>query len=67
MGRPITPTDFILAWAIATVVAVAVFLHANRHGSKHATAWGVGVFLFMIVVLPAYLVHTWGRRGARRY
>lgn len=67
MGRPITPTDFILAWAIATVVAVAVFLHANRHGSKHATAWGVGVFLFMIVVLPAYLVHTRGRRGARRY
>ena len=66
MGRPITPTDFILAWAIATVVAVAVFLHANRHGSKHATAWGIGVFLFMIVVLPAYLINSWGRSRARR-
>lgn len=67
MGRPITVTDFVTAWAIATVVAIAVFLHANRHGSKHATAWGIGVFLFMIVALPAYLLHTWGRGRSRRY
>jgi hypothetical protein len=59
-----TTADFVIAWAVDTTAAVAVFLHANRRGSKHATAWGVGVFLVLIVFLPAYLVH--GRLLRRR-
>lgn len=50
--------EFLAAWAIDTAAAIAVFLHANKHGSKHATAWGVGVFLLLIVFLPAYLLHA---------
>ena len=56
--------DFIVAWAVDTTAAVAVFLHANRRGSKHATAWGIGVFLALIVFLPAYVIH--GRLLRRR-
>ena len=56
--------DFLLAWAIDTAAAVAVFLHANKRGSRHATAWGIGVFLALIVFLPAYLIH--GRLLRRR-
>ena len=67
MHTSFTPAQFVAAWAIAAAVAIAVFLHANKHGSRHATAWGIGVFLFMIVALPAYLLHTWGRGRARRY
>jgi hypothetical protein len=57
-----TTGEFLTAWAIATAAAVAVFLDASKHGSRHATAWGVGVFLFLIVVLPVYVVHARSRR-----
>jgi hypothetical protein len=43
-----------------------VFLHADKHGSKHATAWGAGVFLLLIVFLPAYLIHVRRTRRANR-
>ncbi|MGZ4353047.1 MAG: hypothetical protein ACXVZ4_05845 [Gaiellaceae bacterium] len=66
MHTSVTPAQFVAAWAIAAGVAIAVFLHANRHGSKHATAWGIGVFLFMIIVLPAYVVHTRVGQRTRR-
>ncbi|HSP71606.1 MAG TPA: hypothetical protein VLN26_04505 [Gaiellaceae bacterium] len=66
MHTSFTPAQFVAAWAIAAAVAIAVFLHANKHGSRHATAWGIGVFLFMIVVLPAYFVHTRIGRRTRR-
>jgi hypothetical protein len=59
--------DFLVAWAVDTAAALAVFLHANKRGSRRATAWGIGVFLALIVFLPAYLVHGWmlRRRGGR--
>ena len=60
--------QFLTAWAVAAATAIAVFLDANRRGNRHATAWGAGVFLLMIVVLPLYIAR---RRGtppkARRY
>jgi hypothetical protein len=44
-----------------------VFLHADRNGSRHATAWGIGVFLFLAIVLPIYVLHARrARRGAAR-
>jgi hypothetical protein len=63
----ISNAQFLVAYSVATVVGVAVFLHADRHGSKRASAWGIGVFLFLGVVLPIYIVHARrARRGAAR-
>ena len=66
----LSTSNIVFAWAVATVVAAAVFTHANKRGSKHATAWGIGTFLFMIVVLPAYVFHVWRAKPSgpkRRY
>ena len=41
-----------------------VYWHASRHGSKHATAWGIGAFFFWVTV-PVYFLHYLLRR--RRY
>jgi hypothetical protein len=49
----------LVVWAAAFLV---VFLHAQRHGSKHATAWGVAAFLAAGVVVPVYFVRHWLRR-----
>ena len=60
-----TTAQFLTAWAIDTAAAIAVFLHAERHGSRRATAWGIGVFLCLIVFLPAYLLHSRVRARSR--
>jgi hypothetical protein len=54
----ISTADFLVAYAVATAAGVAVFLHADRHGSRHTTAWGIGVFLFLGLVLPIYVIHV---------
>ena len=54
--QAVTTSQLLVGWAIDTAAAIAVFLHANKHGSRHATAWGIGVFLALIVFLPIYLV-----------
>jgi hypothetical protein len=51
-------SQLLVGWAIDTAAAIAVFLHADKRGNKHATAWGIGVFLALIVFLPAYLIRT---------
>ena len=63
----LTPAEFAVVVAIAAGLSLAVFTHADRHGSKHATAWGIGVFLLAGVVLPLYVVHFWLGRRRRRY
>jgi hypothetical protein len=54
----ISTAEFLVAYAVATVAGIAVFLHADRHGSRHTTAWGIGVFLFLGLVLPIYVIHV---------
>lgn len=55
--------EFFLAVAIAAGISMATFAHADRHGSTHATAWGIGAFLAAGVVVPVYIVRVWlGRR-----
>jgi hypothetical protein len=66
----LSTANIVFAWAIATLAAVGVFTHANKHGTKHATAWGIGTFLFLIVVLPAYVFYNWRKTPGgptRRY
>lgn len=57
--------EFVVAWGLAALVSAAVFLHADRRGSRHATAWGIFVFLFLGVGLPAYAIHAWSLRRRR--
>jgi hypothetical protein len=46
-------------------MSTGVFIHAERHGSRHATAWGVATFLAAGVTVPVYFIRYWVRRGAR--
>lgn len=61
MERPDTFT-FLLAVALAAAVSMAVYAHAERHGSKHPTAWGIAAFLMAGVVVPVYFLRYWLRR-----
>ena len=60
------PTTFLIGWALGGAAAIAVFFHAERHGSRHATAWGIGVFLFLGIALPLYVIHHRLWRRSRR-
>ena len=57
----LSPIQFAIAITLAALLAMAVFAHANRHGSRHATAWGVA-FLFAGIVVPFYFVRYWLRK-----
>ena len=57
----LSPGAFLFAVAIAAACSLLVFRHADRHGSKHATAWGVGAFLLAGVVVPLYFLRYWLR------
>jgi hypothetical protein len=59
-----TPT-FLIAVALAALASMGVFAHASRHGSGHATAWGIGTFLFAGLVVPAYFIRYWAARRRR--
>jgi 4-amino-4-deoxy-L-arabinose transferase-like glycosyltransferase len=52
----LTPGEFAFVLIVAAALSCAVFWHANRRGRRHATAWGVAVFLFAAVALPLYLL-----------
>jgi hypothetical protein len=68
MFSPPTTTAFFFAWAIDAVAAILVFLHAEKKGNRHATAWGAGVFLFLVPVLPIYVFRNRQRKAdTRRY
>ena len=65
--QPLSTPEFLVAWAVAGAAALLVFLHANRHGVGHATAWGIGVFLVLGLALPLYVLHYRRQKGSRRY
>jgi uncharacterized membrane protein YdjX (TVP38/TMEM64 family) len=55
----LSPLEFLIALVLLSLLSMAVFAHANRHGSRHATAWGVATFLFAGIVVPLYFVRHW--------
>jgi membrane-associated PAP2 superfamily phosphatase len=59
----LSPIQFVLAVALAALLATGVFAHASRHGSRHATAWGVATFLLAGIVVPVYFIRYLLRRG----
>jgi hypothetical protein len=54
--------EFLFVVSVAAAASMAVFAHASRHGSKHATAWGIATFLVAAVAVPLYFLRYWLRR-----
>jgi len=63
----VSPGTFLISVAIAAALAMLVFSHASKHGSKHATAWGLATFLFAGIAVPVYFIRYWMSRSGRRY
>lgn len=57
MGN-VSSAQFLAAFVIAAAAGTAVFFHAERHRIRHPSAWASFVFLFLIIGLPAYLLHV---------
>lgn len=57
MGN-VSSTQFLAAFVIAAAAGTAVFFHAERNRIRHPSAWASFVFLFLIIGLPAYLLHV---------
>jgi hypothetical protein len=54
--------QFVVGVLIAAALSLWIYWHASRHGSRHATAWGLATFLFALVVVPAYFLHYYATR-----
>jgi hypothetical protein len=48
--------QFLVVVAVAAGLSMLVFWHANRRGRRHATLWGVAVFLAAGIAVPVYLL-----------
>lgn len=57
-----TPAEFLIAIAIAAGISLLTFRHADKHGSTHPTAWGIGAFLAAGIVVPFYFIRFWLRK-----
>ena len=62
--RELSPGEFVLFVAIAAALSMVVFRDAEKRGNRHATAWGIAVFLFAGIAVPLYVLRVWlsGRR-----
>jgi len=60
------PFDFVIAVIIAAGLAMLIFRHADKHGSRHATAWGVFTFLAALLAIPLYFLNYWLGRNPRQ-
>ena len=58
--------QFAIAVVGAALLAMAIFRHADRHGSRHATAWGLFTFLFALAAIPLYLLCYWAAKRRDR-
>jgi hypothetical protein len=56
--------EFFAALLLAAALSMWIYWHASRHGSRHATAWGIAAFFFWVTV-PIYFLHYLMTR--RRY
>ena len=59
---PLTFGQFVIAVLLAAALSMWVYWHASRHGSRHATAWGILTFLAVVPVLIVYFVHYYMNR-----
>jgi drug/metabolite transporter (DMT)-like permease len=62
LGDP-SPVNFAIAVILAAGLAMLIFRHADRHGNRHATAWGLFTFLAALIAIPLYVLNYWmGKR-----
>jgi hypothetical protein len=61
-----TPVGFVVAVGIAAGLSLLVFWHAERHGSRHATTWGIFAFLFAGLAVPVYFIRYLASRRRKR-
>jgi hypothetical protein len=58
--------EFVIVTALAAAASLAVFAHADKHGNKHATAWGIATFLAAGIAVPLYFIRYWLRARRQR-
>lgn len=51
----------LVALILFAALSMFVYWHASKHGSRHATAWGIVVFLFWPAIV-AYFLNYWATR-----
>jgi hypothetical protein len=52
----------VFALVLATLLSLLVFGHAERHGNRRATAWGVATFFFGLFAVAVYFSRYYTRR-----
>ena len=57
-----SPINFVIAVVLAAGLAMLIFRHADRHGSRHPTAWGLFTFLAALIAIPLYFLSYWLRK-----
>lgn len=57
--------DFLIAVVLAAGLAMLIFRHADKHGSRHATAWGIFTFLAVAIAIPLYFLNYWHGKTRR--
>jgi hypothetical protein len=57
--------QFLLVLVISAAMSMVVFAHADKHGNKHATAWGIATFLALGIAVPLYFIRYWLRTRRR--
>lgn len=57
--------QFLLVLVISAAVSMVVFAHADKHGNRHATAWGIATFLALGIAVPLYFIRYWLRTRRR--
>jgi hypothetical protein len=57
--------DFLIAVVLAAGLAMLIFRHADKHGSHHATAWGIFTFLAALIAIPLYFLNYWSGKTRR--
>jgi hypothetical protein len=57
--------ELLLVLALLSAASMAIFAHASKHGSRHATAWGVATFLAAAIAVPLYFLNYWLSRRRR--
>lgn len=51
--------QFLLVLVISAAMSMVVFAHADKHGNRHATAWGIATFLALGIAVPLYFIRYW--------
>jgi ABC-type sulfate transport system permease component len=51
---PVTTGAFVATLVVASVLSLLVFRHAEKHGNRRATAWGVATFFFGFFAVAVY-------------